>query len=231
MQSVSQVAKTQVRKAHLRASVDGLPWKLVARESGDPQRQAFERYIARRYRRCHDAEVTEFLPVLLALEHEGKIGAALGIGPAAGKRCFLENYLDAPVEQCVSAQFQCPVTRSQIVEIGNLAASQSAASYQLLTLLVAILANAGFRWITFTANSRVQQLISALGFPVSVLGEADPARLGKEAEKWGSYYADRPLVMVGDIARGTEIVQAMPPMRTLLDLHKEAIAACAINLR
>ena len=198
---------------------------------GDSQRQDLETHIAKRYRRRHQARIREFLPWLLALQCGKRTRTVVGIRAAAGTELFLEHYLDGPVEQRVSEVFQRPVVRGQVTEIGNLASSHCGASYRLLTLLAALLHQGGFRWITFTATPRVEQLIRSIGFSLLDLGAADAGRIGAEAADWGTYYGECPRVMAGDLVAGMEVIHGDPGLRALIDAHATDIRHCLSLMR
>jgi len=119
--------------------------------TGHPLRAELKDYIARRYARRHQAAIEHFLPNLLALKNGQRIHAALGLSSARNQTLFLESYLDKPIEQAISQQLCTPVDRTKVVEIGNLAASQRAAS----TLLFAW----QLRWIS--------NIYDGLGYEIS----------------------------------------------------------------
>lgn len=169
----------------------------------DPARAEVERYIARRYARCHGARIDTFLPVLLAAARHGAWYAALGLRAAAAQPLFLEQYLDLPIEAVIAAARRQPVERAQVVEIGNLAVSSRCAGELLIRLLIEALRGAGFRWLVFTATRPVRALVAGMGFGLHGLATANPARLRGTADAWGRYYDVDPQVMAGDLLAGT----------------------------
>ena len=50
-----------------------------------------------------------------------------------------------------------------------------------------------------TLTQELRQLFLRLGIVPLPLAEADPARLGAEISRWGSYYDHRPVVLAGRI--------------------------------
>ncbi len=212
-----------------------LPQSLTAKITGDyslslcvtghPLRAELKDYIARRYARRHQAAIEHFLPNLLALKNGQRIQAALGLSSARNQTLFLESYLDKPIDQAISQQLCTPVDRTKVVEIGNLAASQRAASTLLFTLLSALLDQAGYRWIVFTATPCVQALVTGMGFSLQSIGEAKAERISA-GDNWGSYYETRPQVMVGCIDE-TMRKALSPAMQAELTAHKQAVSAIA----
>jgi hypothetical protein len=176
--------------------------------AAEPARAAVETYIARRYARCHGAQVDVFMPRLLVAQNDGRCLAAVGLRAAGAQPLFLEQYLDAPVEAAVAAGLRQPVERTQVVEIGNLAVSNRRAGQVLITLLIEALRGAGFRWLVFTATRPVRALVQGLGFPLENLAPADPSRLGAGRATWGRYYEAEPQVMAGDLAAGVAHIRA-----------------------
>lgn len=189
-----------------------------------PARARLERYIALRYARRHGARVERFAPWLLAILADGRPGAALGLRCPGAQPLALETYLDRPLEVLLAERVQRPVARPQLIEIGNLAASDRAARRLLFAALVTLLARTGHRWLACTATARVRCLIQAMGLPLVTLAAADASRLGAELARWGTYYGCGPEVVAGEIAIAgaaiaarTELGAALAPLRPALD--------------
>ena len=200
-------------------------YSLSLRTADHPLRSELEDYIARRYARRHQAAIEHYLPHLLTLENRQRTSAVLGLKSAHNQALFLEAYLDKPIEQVISQQLCTPVDRKRVVEIGNLAASQRTASTLLFTLLSALLDQAGYRWIVFTATPCVQALVAGMGFSLHTIGEAKAERVNA-ADNWGSYYETRPQVMVGCIDE-TMRKALSPTMQGWLAAHEQAINTIA----
>ncbi|MGB0711958.1 MAG: thermostable hemolysin, partial [Gammaproteobacteria bacterium] len=65
----------------------------------DTQRRETEAFIGSVYAKAYGAELTGFMPVLMALRGlDGAPEAALGLHPACEGPLFLEHYLDTPIE-------------------------------------------------------------------------------------------------------------------------------------
>ena len=196
-------------------------YSLGLRTSEHPLRATLENYIAVRYGRRHKAAIEHFMPNLLSIEDGLQTRAALGLSSARKQSLFLECYLDKPIEQAISQQLNTPVDRAKVVEIGNLAASQRAASYLLFTLLSALLDQAGYRWIVFTATPCVQNRVKSMGFSLQTIGDAKADRISA-SDDWGSYYETKPQVMVGCIDDAMR--QALSPaMQVELTRYRQTI--------
>jgi hypothetical protein len=192
-------------------------------------RAAVERYIADRFAAAHGARLRDFMPVLLTMGCAGRISAAAGIRAAASQRLFLEQYLSAPVEAAIAVADGTPADRARIVEIGNLVATQGGASYLLFLVLAAILGQAGFEWVTFTATPQVRKALDALGLRVEVLCAADPARLTQSsAAEWGRYYASGPVVVAGKVADAMPVLHRRSLYAGVLSLYRATIAELAL---
>jgi len=191
-------------------------------------RARVEHYIAERFRSVHGAEIHDFMPVLLTMGCPGTITAAAGVRAAAHQALFLEHYLDTPVEQAVARVAQAPVTRSGLVEIGNLVATRGGASYLLFMVLTAMLERAGFDWVVFTATPQVRRALAHLGLTVHCVCDADPARLpGNALDDWGRYYANRPQVVAGHVAQAMDTLRARALHAGALALFRPAIEELA----
>jgi hypothetical protein len=130
---------------------------------------------------------------------EDVILGALGFRCAADEPLFLEQYLDAPVEEAVSGVYGMPAAREGIIEIGSLASEGDGASIFLITALMAYLQQQGFRHVTFTATSYLYKYFRVIGVDPCVIAAADQSRLSDGGASWGSYYDAQPRVIAGDV--------------------------------
>ena len=183
--------------------------KLEPVHRGHPLRAAFEQFISARFDRSHGARVTHFLPHLLGVRDAlSRWKAASGYGAATDGPLYLEQYLDQPVEQALSAALGRPVPRVRIVEAGNLAAASPGMARALIPLVARHLHRLGYRWVVFTATRELRNSFRKLGLEPLQLARAEPARLRDGGASWGRYYQHDPLVMAGKIAHGLRAGQA-----------------------
>jgi len=170
---------------------------------GHPQRAAFEKFIAARFDHAHGARVTHFLPQLLGVRDTlSRWKASSGYGAAIDGPLYLEQYLERPVEEALTAALGWPVHRVGIVEAGNLTAISPGMARTLIPLLARHLYRLGYRWVVFTATRELRNSFRKLGLEPLQLARADPARLRDGGASWGRYYQHDPLVMAGKIAHG-----------------------------
>jgi hypothetical protein len=128
--------------------------------------------------------------------------AVLGYRSAAAGPLFLEQYLDSPIEQMLRSRGDAVgsaarLDRHRIVEVGNFASRDRAATLELLQQLPGFLAREGFDWLVFTGTPQVCALVAGFGAPLLDLGKADPARLQSDTARWGRYYESVPRIMAG----------------------------------
>jgi hypothetical protein len=167
--------------------------QVVLVHRGDPLRDRTEACIREVYRNAFGAEITAFPELLVAaLDGTGQPICAAGLRTEADG-FFSENYLDHPVEQVLGTVAERDVARGRIFEVTTLASCRAKGSSDFVRRIADLGKSAGFEWCVFTATSRLRILLHRLGFPLVVLGPADPARI-ENAENWGSYYAHSPLV-------------------------------------
>jgi len=179
------------------------PLRLEPVHRGHPLRWSFEEFIADRYQRAYGARVTHFLPQLLGVRDAvGGWRAGAGYAPALAGALFVEQYLDQRVEQTLAAVLGRPVARSEIAEVGNLAAVSAGMARILVPRLARHLHRFGYRWVVFTATRALRNSFLRLGLRPLRLAPADPARLIDRGASWGEYYAHDPVVMAGRIALG-----------------------------
>lgn len=161
-------------------------------------RSELERFIAERFRKVHGANVSHFGTHLLGLRDAGGIWrAAAGYTPAASCALFLEQYLDAPVEEVLSQAANQRVPRARIVEVGNLAAVPPGFARSFVPALGRYLIERDYGWVVFTATRQVRNLLRRLCFKSYALAPATRTRLPDGGVAWGSYYANDPTVMAG----------------------------------
>jgi hypothetical protein len=170
--------------------------RLRVHPGGSGGRPEVEALVRRVYRERYEADVREFAPAMVGLhDGSGELVAAAGYRPAREGALFLERYLDAPVEQLLGE----PAARERIVEVGHLAAARAGEGRRLITRIGPHLAEQGYDWVVCTLTVELRHLFVRLGIAPVTLGVADPAVLGRDAVRWGTYYDHRPLVLAGQI--------------------------------
>jgi hypothetical protein len=162
-----------------------------------PLRGDAEACIATVYEQSFCAHVLGYPKTLIALVdgHDRTLCAAGLRTPADG--FFSETYLDAPIEQVLSAHSGTPVRRGAVFEVTTLASRNAEVSPLFLRRLTVMGKEAGFEWAFFTATLRLRRLLQGLGIPLWDLAAAEPGRL-PDASRWGSYYAHAPRVCAVD---------------------------------
>jgi hypothetical protein len=181
----------------LRAGQDGAA-RLTVYPPGSAGREQVEQFIHRVYKKSYGASVQSYAPVLLSLSDEsGQIAAAAGYRIASTGPLFLESYLSQPIESLIHAHACVP--RGRIAEVGHLSSEQSGAGRRLIKLIGLHLAGLGLQWVSSTLTQELQHVFVRLGIAPIALGAADPARLGPEAQCWGTYYEHHPVVVAGRI--------------------------------
>jgi hypothetical protein len=169
----------------------------------DPARASIEQFIAQSFFHTYGATLKHYCTTLLGCrDASGNWIAALGYSLAQAGPVFLEHYLDAPLEQAISARAGCAVERSTIVEVGNLAAAHPGAARALIVGMTRLLHAQGLHWVAFTATASLLNSFARLRLRPGVLAQADPDRLPDAGRDWGTYYNSQPQVMFGDIRYG-----------------------------
>ena len=163
--------------------------------------------IASAYREGFGAQLQPSFAHYLQVGDDPRSGAALGYSKAGDGALFLERYLDRPIEQLAATVLARTVSRAQIVEIGNFAASDAAAVPKLWCKAAAILGpECEFAVATLTRPLRWK--LSRAGVIFHVLAPANSACMGKQQPLWGSYYQHDPQVCIGEIAAGGHAISA-----------------------
>ncbi len=186
------------------------PWIRCERvDAGDARRAEVESFIAHVYRARYDAQLRSFLPHLLAFrDHSDRLRAAVGLRTGDEGPLFLEQYLDLPAEAAIARHGRRVASRSQLVEVGNLAALRGGDARALIEHLTEALHAAGLHWVLFTATRQVRNAFDRLHLDTVVLADAERARLRDDPSDWGRYYEVQPKVLFGDLAAGRAFLQA-----------------------
>lgn len=132
---------------------------------------------------------------------DGRPLAVLGYRAAAQGPLFLESYLDQPIEILLSEQFDSPIDRRDIVEIGCLAALPSAALVRLWHSSANHL-SAQYKVAVATLTQPLRMAFSRVGMPFVEIAEAVREQAPRTGECWGDYYDLNPMVCAGRIGTG-----------------------------
>lgn len=167
-------------------------------EPGSPVAEAVADFIQRRFRQAYDALPTLRIPRLLALTtRQGSLLAAVGVRNAAAEPLFLEDYLDASIDQLIPAAVT--PARGQIAEIAHLAGVEAGVSRFLFPALTVWLKDRGYRWVAFTGTDQLRNSFQRLGIDIHAVASANPERLADGGAGWGRYYDNHPMVMVANV--------------------------------
>ena len=157
---VAQQRKERLLLTHMPIRFDAAP---------SVEKNEVDNYVKQRFAEVYNAAVDTFEPYILSTSNDKGISATIGFQPAATKKpLFLESYLTSTIEETLAVILKQDVKRQQIVEVGNLSSSDNGGTSRILFILsVAILHQAGFKWVTFTATNQVQRLLVKLNLTTS----------------------------------------------------------------
>jgi hypothetical protein len=156
-----------------------------------------ENFIAAVFKQTYDANVTQFMPELVALRDDhGVLMAAFGLRKAAEEQLFLEQYIDMPIEVLMTECLGKTITRNEITCIGNLAVTNPRNAGVLIAHVIQHSLDIGIEWAVATAHHSLQNGLIKGGRDVIPLHVADKLRLSKNEQAiWGSYYDNMPQVV------------------------------------
>jgi len=183
-----------------------------------------EKFIHRVFTRAYSADLNHYLPRLMALrDNSNRMIAALGMREASSGPLFLETYLDTSIEDAIAELCNETVTRSQIMEVGNLASIHRGGLRNLIIALTSYLRGCGTKWVVFTAVPAVRNAFEALDLPLHTIALADKSRLDEQEQiRWGKYYETGPVVVAGRVDDGYR------RLRELIDLEKAMSLSCIL---
>lgn len=176
------------------------------------QRAAALQLIAGRYAEVHGATISALFDELLTEPlGTGEPAAVCGYRRAKAGPLFLESYLDEPVETVLSLSLGRTVARGDVVEIGNLAATNAGAMVSLWARAANDLAGSGEIAVA-VLTLPLRRMFGRLGINLIEIAPARPERLGEDAVAWGSYYQRDPRVCAGLIAEGSAQLRRFAPV-------------------
>lgn len=181
----------------------------VATKQG-AKRKTIENHIAKGFNQAYQAEITEFMPLLVGLGRD-KIEAALGVRTGRDSM-FVETYFDTSLKQALAEKgFHCP--RHRLAEIGNLYSGSSRYTMPLLLLTAMALFQQHISVLVFTATTKLQRMMEHGGLTLHYLTEANEAKLGEPKQNWGSYYETAPQVVAAKVADIIQLTLDNPKLR------------------
>jgi hypothetical protein len=169
-------------------------------------------FIRGRYAAVHGAAAPVGYDRFLSRMRCARRGAALGFRRAADGPLFLERYLDQPIEAALEPHLGPAVQRSRIVEIGSLAANNGLALVNLWSDTARELGSSADIGVAVLTRP-LRDMFARLGIPVWQLAPADARRLGADAQLWGSYYHNDPVVCAGSLHDGYRQLQRFTARR------------------
>jgi hypothetical protein len=197
----------------------------------DEARAEAKQLVRDRYHEAYNAEVAHFMPWLLTMQCLGHYSGVAGLQPGGKSPLYLEQYLEAPAEQVLSAKVGTEVSREALVEVGNLVAARKGGSHLLFLMFTAVLHAAGYEWIVFTATHALRNNLEKLGFPLVELKQVDSSTLSPEVlEEWGSYYGTAPVVMAGRLQDAYDLINSKALYRRTARMFRERILALAARI-
>ncbi len=203
--------------------------KLSLLSAMDPHRQSVEQFIADGFAQAYGANVSHFMPDLLAVSARGEWQAVLGIRGGQNSQLFVEQYLDADICTVLS-KVGVNCQRSDVVEIGNLYAANRQFTLLLFVVLAYALHQLGYRQLVCCATTQVQNLLSRHDLALTQLAAGDPARLGDAAASWGTYYQTHPQVCRLDLAQAMQLITSDAKLAALPHQYWPALHATVTGL-
>jgi hypothetical protein len=187
--------------------------------SGD--RESIENYVKNNFKKEYGADVSAFSPQILTMRCGTEYSAATGLQQAQKSPLNLESYLSDSIENTIADKLSIHVQRQDIVEIGNLVATQRGASHLMFLLIAVILTRANKKLMVFTATSQVAKILKKLSFKTEILCQANPSE--DTHKQWGTYYETNPHVLVGDLRQANELFERSRMMRYVLSYYADNI--------
>jgi len=177
-------------------------------DKSDKGRQAVEQQIQNAYEKSFGARVSHFMPTLISAGIANTSPHLnFGLCCAADQTLFLENYLQAPVEQVLSSTVRSQISRKCIAEIGNLTFDHTENLQQDLMSIASYCQQQGYRYVVCTATRALRLLFLRAGMKPVLLGQATLNNAPKDGSHWGDYYETAPQIIGGNVLLGLQHLQ------------------------
>lgn len=183
-------------------------WQIHKTDTDSSLRPHTEALIRDQYRAVHGAEITDFFPNLFMISDGVICLGVIGLSDLENRHGLVEQYLDDPIETALSKVTGHLTTRSRLIEVGNLAASNLDVATRLIAFLCHETHQFRYEYAVFTGIKSVRVALKRLGIHCLILQAADPAKLRADAAQWGRYYENDPHVMVVDVAQAAATIAA-----------------------
>lgn len=172
--------------------------QLILLEHDHTDRKAAEDFVRQQFQFSYQADLKYFYPFLLVVKNtDNLITAVAGIRPAEHRSLFCEHYL----EQTADNLLELP--RNTIVEVGNLASSDTGQARLLVATCTAFLQGAGFSQVIFTLTPILANSFQRMGLTLRALADASIDKIPDVTDHdWGNYYEQNPKVYTGQIGYG-----------------------------
>ncbi len=156
--------------------------------------------IRRRYAEAFDA-VPSSDPDCFVVAYEpaercggtGTVRSSVGLTFGTGRPFFCERYLSGRAEDVLREHMRRPCERTEIVEVGPLAAESAGAGAELITILPTLVRDLGRRYGVMTVTRQLTALLRRIGYSFEPIAEARSDQLPPdERRQWGTYYQQAP---------------------------------------
>ena len=165
------------------------------------------RFIRQQYFLAHGANLGDLMANLYALEEQdGTLLGAVGLDGFGEPQRLVECYLKQPAEVYLSRHLGFLVSREQVMEAGNLAATNLTGAVLLTAFLFDEANRQQKTWALFTATSAVRLALKRIGIPYESLLSATMDCVSGDYGSWGTYYEQDPQVVLVNISEGLAAV-------------------------
>lgn len=183
--------------------------ELLLLDKSSHRRTEVEEFSRNIYRKFYGAELIAFPKEFIAITYKTKgLMSCLGMNYAENSPLFLEQYLDAPIEEELTAITGSNVKREEIVEIGTLAVRSRSTCRMIISALAGLLVKRRKKYLVFTAVKTLRNTLSHLEVPFTTMTTASAERV-KDNSRWGNYYYDAPQVIFVDIDSCTSALKKL----------------------
>lgn len=161
------------------------------------------------YREEFGADIDPSPDLFAALQHNAReegpagdasLGAVAGVTFAGNAHLLSEYYLSGSVESILAPRIGQRLQRSEIVEVGPLAARTSGDGARLCSLLPLLAWCNGAKVIVCTVTGRLSRLLTRLDIDFVPLAAAEERALPRRLQgDWGTYYDAAPVTGYVDL--------------------------------
>lgn len=164
-------------------------------------RREVEKFVSQSFEKHFSAKLSSYFPYILTVtsKFDKEIIGAVGMRMASGGKLFSECYLSQSIEQTIMAREIEPVSRNQVLELGNFAVRKNTDIKTVITYAAKYIKEMKVKWAVYTLTRPIRIYFKLLGIELKFIKQAEISAVNGAAKDWGHYYRFKPAVFYSSV--------------------------------